>query len=149
VRPIKAFEEYIDEQIVKVHSKDSSRARSLQQEAKQTEKVLNQIIQSTGITDENANTIIKIAYDIIMEQIRAEMLLEGYHATGQGAHEAEVAYLRVLLFNEKDIQFCDQIRYFRNGIMYYGKTFQKEYAQKIIDFLKKFENKIQKKQTSD
>ena len=71
-----------------------------------------------------------------MELIRAKMLLEGYNASGQGAHEAEVSYLRVLGFSEKDVQFADQMRFFRNGMLYYGKILDKEYAEKVVDFVK-------------
>ena len=34
-----------------------------------------------------------------------------------------------------------QLRYFRNGILYYGKTFDSEYAEKVIDFTKKIMKK--------
>ena len=54
-----------------------------------------------------------------MEIIRAKMLLRGYNASGYGAHEAEVSYLRNLDFNETDVQFLDQMRYFRNGMLYF------------------------------
>jgi len=72
-----------------------------------------------------------------MELIRAKMLLEGYNASGFGAHEAEVSYLRVLGFNEKDVQFADQLRFFRNGMLYYGTILDKEYAERVIEFTKK------------
>ena len=85
----------------------------------------------------NANNFVKPCYDILMEMIRAKMLLDGYNASGHGAHEAEVSYLRLLGFNEKDIQFADQLRYFRNGILYYGTILDKEYAELVVDFTKK------------
>jgi predicted outer membrane protein len=65
------------------------------------------------------------------------MLEEGYSSSGQGAHEAEVSYSRKLKFNESDIELLDKLRHFRNGILYYGKRFDKEYAEKIIEFTKK------------
>ena len=65
------------------------------------------------------------------------MLEEGYNASGQGAHEAEVSYLRELGFKEKDIQFADQLRYFRNGMLYYGTILDDEYAKLIIEFTNK------------
>ena len=71
-----------------------------------------------------------------MELIRAKMLLEGYNASGFGAHEAEVSYLRVLGFNENDVQFADQLRFFRNGMLYYGTILDKEYAEKVVAFTK-------------
>ena len=60
------------------------------------------------------------------------MLLEGYNASGLGAHEAEVSYLRVLGFSENDVQFADQLRFFRNGMLYYGTMLDKEYAKIAI-----------------
>jgi len=64
------------------------------------------------------------------------MLLGGYNSSGVGAHEAEVSYLRVLGFKENDVQFTDQMRFFRNGMLYYGTRIDKEYAEKVILFTK-------------
>jgi len=142
MRPIKGFKEYIEEHIVKRQAPDKSRSMSLIKESEKSESFLRQIIDKVGLTDDNANTMITIAYDIIMKRIRAHMVLNGYNTSGQGAHESEVSYLRELKFNESDIQFCDQLRYFRNGIMYYGKTFDKTYAEKIIHFMKKIKKRL-------
>jgi len=68
----------------------------------------------------------------------------GYSASGQGAHEAEVSYLRELGFSEKDVQFADQLRYFRNGILYYGTSIDKEYADKVLEFTKTVHSKLKK-----
>ena len=69
--------------------------------------------------------------------IRARLYSEGYTSRGLGAHEAEVSFTRHMEFNEKEVQFLDQLRYFRNGILYYGKRLDKEYAEKVIEFTKK------------
>ena len=66
--------------------------------------------------------------------IRSKMFETGYNSSGHGAHEAEVAYGKQLGFSDIDIVLLDQLRYFRNGILYYGKRFDKEYAEKIISF---------------
>ncbi len=134
---MKTFEEYLDEGTAKKQSPDISRANALRKEAETSYTVLSEFIEKIGAKDENANYIIKNAYDIIMEIIRERMLIEGYNTTGKGAHEAEVAYLRRLKCKEMDIAFADQLRYFRNGILYYGKSFDKEYAEKVLDYLKK------------
>ena len=55
-------------------------------------------------------------YDILIELIRAKMLKDGFKAHGEGAHEAEVSYMRKIGFNELDISFMNELRYFRNGI---------------------------------
>ena len=74
--------------------------------------------------------------------IRAKMLLKGYNASGFGAHEAEVSYLRNLDFKETDVQFLDQIRFFRNGMLYYGTILEEEYAEKVLSFLRKIYPKL-------
>ncbi|MBT5342222.1 hypothetical protein HOL59_01435, partial [Candidatus Woesearchaeota archaeon] len=96
------------------------------------------------INDNNANYLIKNAYDIIMELIRAKMLKEGFGSSGRGAHEAEVAYLKKLEFKDKDVDFVDELRYFRNGILYYGKSFDQEYALKVLDFLERIYQSLSK-----
>ena len=88
---------------------------------------------------------VKQCYDILMELVRAIMLLQGYNASGSGAHEAEVSYLRKLNFSEKEIQFADQLRYFRNGMIYYGTMLDKNYAEEVITFTKRVYSKLKEK----
>jgi len=76
--------------------------------------------------------------------VRAKIILDGYYASGQGAHEAEISYLKILNFNETDIQFLDKMRYYRNGMLYYGVKLDKEYAKKVIEFTKKNYFKLRK-----
>ncbi len=136
MRPIKEFNEFIDTGTVKKQSPDKSRAEFLIKEAEISFEGLKERIEKMGVNRRNANSIVKDCYDIIMELIRAEMLLKGYNATGIGAHGAEVSYMRVLGFNEKTVQFADQLRYFRNGTVYYGTILDEEYAEKVIKFAK-------------
>ncbi len=70
------------------------------------------------------------------------MLIWGFNSSGQGAHEAEVSYLRELNFKEQDVQFADQIRYFRNGMLYYGTLLDKEYAEKVINFTRRIYSEL-------
>ncbi len=142
MKAIRQFKEFLDEGIVKRQKPDKSRAEFLVKESEQNYKFLLSLIEKIGNNDENANNIVKICYDIIMELIRAKMISEGFNASGAGAHEAEVSYLRVLGLNERDIQFADQIRYFRNGMLYYGTILDREYAEKVLDFTKKIQKKI-------
>ena len=79
-----------------------------------------------------------------MHLIRAKLYLEGYSSSGQGAHEAEVSYLRILKLSEKEVKFIDQIRYFRNGISYYGTSLDAEYAEKVTEFTIKIYPKLKK-----
>ncbi len=136
MKAIKEFKEFIKEGIIKKQSVDKSRAEFLIKEAEKSYNYLMKKIEVLGITDESANDVVKSCYDIIMELIRAKMLLKGFNASGISAHEAEVSYMRILGFKEKDVQFADQIRYFRNGMLYYGTILDKEYADRVLKFTK-------------
>ena len=134
---IKKFDEFIKNRIVKIQAPDKSRAGFLIKEAENSHKLLLEMIRKIKLEDDNANMFIKSCYDILMELIRAKMLLQGYNASGLGAHEAEVSYLRVLQFSENDVQFADQMRFFRNGMLYYGTILDKAYAEKVLEFTKR------------
>jgi len=136
MRNLKPFEDFINEGIVKRVKADKERAKSLIKESERKMNSLNEQLEKIGVKDENANDYIEYCYDMIMYLIRAKLFSEGYIASGQGAHEAEISYLKILGFAEKDILFADQMRYFRNGILYYGTFLDKEYAEKIIEFAK-------------
>jgi uncharacterized protein (UPF0332 family) len=100
------------------------------------------MVKKVGIDNSNANTFIKNAYDPMMELVRAILLTKGFNSSGSYAHEAEVAYLRELKFSEAEVQFANQLRYFRNGITYYGTKLDAEYAKKVLDFVRKIYPKL-------
>ena len=134
---VRDFGEYVKKGVVKNQTVDVLRSDSLRRESENGYDSLMKYVERLGIDDKNSNMIIKMAYDVIMELIRARMLLDGFNSSGYGAHEAEVSYLRKLGFIEADVEFVDRLRYFRNGIIYYGKVFDKEYIEKVLGFLKK------------
>ena len=142
MRNLKPFEDFINEGIVKRVKADKERAKSLIKESERKMNSLNEQLEKIGVKDENANDYIEYCYDTIMYLIRAKLFSEGYIASGQGAHEAEISYLKILGFAEKDILFADQMRYFRNGILYYGTALDKEYAEKVIEFTKSISPKL-------
>ena len=142
MKGIRKFDEFIKKNIVKKQNIDRSRAEFLVKESENSYNNLSEKIQKIPLNDANANDFVKSCYDILMELIRAKMLLEGYNASGIGAHEAEVSYMRILGFDEKDVQFADQMRFFRNGMIYYGTILDKEYADKVIGFTKKIYPKL-------
>lgn len=142
MRAIRKFEEFIKEGTVKRQSRDKSRADFLIKESENSYKSLLTMIVKVKIDNDNSNLFVKMCYDILMEMIRAKMLLEGYNASGLGAHEAEVSYMRILNFGENDVQFADQLRFFRNGMLYYGTILDKVYAEKVIGFTKKIYKKL-------
>lgn len=137
MRLSKTFLEYLKDGTAKKQSPDIMRAKSLILEAENSYKVLLSFVEKMGLNDENANHVIKNAYDIIMELVRAKMLFDGFGTAGKGAHEAEVAYMAELRFSGRDVDFANDLRYFRNGITYYGKKFDKTYAEKVMAFLKR------------
>ncbi len=134
MRVVKSFEEFMREGVVKKISPDTQRAADLYQESERKFHSLQKIIKHMGVEDATANDYVEYGYNIILFMLRAKMLERGYASSGQGAHEAEVAFARTLHLNEADILFLDQLRYFRNGILYYGKRLDAEYARQIIKF---------------
>jgi len=134
---MKDFEEFLIEGVVVRISKDLQRAKSLALESERKFNSLKEQIEKIGIRDDNANDFVENCYDIIMYLIRAKLFVEGFASSGKGAHEAEVAYLRRLGISESQIKMVDDLRYYRNGILYYGKRFDKEYAENVVDFTKK------------
>ena len=142
MKAIRGFDDFIKENVVKRQAVDSSRAEFLIKESEKDYGSLFEVIKKIKLNDNNANMFIKSCYDILMELIRAKLLLEGYNASGFGAHEAEVSYMRVLGFDENVVQFADQIRFFRNGMLYYGTMLDKDYAEKVIEFTKRLYPKL-------
>mgnify|MGYP001578113980 CR=1 FL=1 len=142
MRVVKHFEEYKREGIIKHVNKNKERSRSLAIESERKMLSLKERLEKLGVKNENANDYVEYCYDIIMHLVRAKLHLEGYLSSGQGAHEAEVSYLIVLGFPEKDVKFADQMRYFRNGILYYGTSLDAEYAEKVVGFTKKIYPKL-------
>lgn len=131
----KKFEEFVQEGVVRKVRTDKERAQSLITEAERKLKALRVRKEKIGIEDENANDYIESCYDVIMFLVRAKLLKDGYSASGQRAHEAEVSYLRIFGFNEQEVAIADKLRYYRNGMLYYGKSLDKEYALIIWNFL--------------
>ena len=142
MRHIKPFEDFIKDGVIKRISVNRDRAKSLISESERKMRSVKLQLEKIGINEDNANDYVEHCFDSLMNLIRAKLYLNGYYASGQGAHEAEVSYLRELDFTEKDIQFADQLRYFRNGILYYGTALDKEYANKVFAYTKKIHSKL-------
>ena len=135
MRILRQFEEFLEDGTVRKRSPNIPRARSLMEESMKRREFLGQMMDKIGISDANANYFIENSYDVLIELIRAGMLLEGFDSSGRGAHEAEVAYLRRMGFSENKVRFMNSLRYFRNGIKYYGKAFDSEYGKRVLDFM--------------
>lgn len=141
---IKEFKEFVNSKIVKKQHPNNERAENLIKESERKFKSMNLILDKIGLNEDNSNDIIENCYDIIIYLIRAKMLYEGFNASGRCAHEAEVSYLKTLNFSNIDLEFMNKLRYFRNGIMYYGRRFDKEYGKMVLEFLNKSRDKLNK-----
>ena len=137
MRALRTFEQFLEEGIVRRRSPDSARARSLIDESERRRKFLGEMLSRIGLSDANANYFIENSYDILIELLRAKLVSEGFSSSGKGGHEAEVSYMRKLGFSEPETRFMNDLRYFRNGIKYYGKIFDKGYGKRVLEFLNK------------
>ena len=142
MNPPKEFEYYLNKGIIRKCTINKSRADFLIKESETAMRGLNKRLEAMGIDEDNANSIVKDCYDIIMEMTRAKLLLDGYNSSGQFAHEAEVSYLRNLGFSDNEVSTANELRYFRNSAAYYGKILGIEYAEKVVDFTKKMFSKL-------
>jgi len=142
MRALRNFEEFLKEGIVRRITPDISRSNFLKIEVAKSYAFLMKLVNTFKIDNQNANSIIKLCYDVTMESIRIKMLSQGYSSSGNFSHEAEVSYLRKMDFLEEEVLFVNELRYFRNSIIYYGKILDKEYATKIFNFLKKIKGKL-------
>ena len=138
----KEFEYYLSKGVIRKTIPGKPRAQFLIEESEISLEGLKERIKIIGINDKNANSVIKDCYDIIMEKTRAKLLLKGYSSSGRYAHEAEVSYLKKLEFPDNEVLFLNELRYFRNSVTYYGKILDKEYAEKVFEFLKKIVEKL-------
>ena len=145
MKPLKKFNEYINLGIIRKQKPDEERALSLEKEAERKRKSLIEFLNKIGLKEENANDVIENCYNILMFLIRANLFKKGYSASGLNAHEAEISYLFELNIPEEEIKFMNELRYFRNGILYYGKELNEEYANKVISFLNKMHKKFKEK----
>ena len=99
----KEFKYYVQKGIIRKSSPDKSRAQFLIKESETSLDGLKERVQVIGINDKNANSIIKDCYDIIMELVRAKLLIDGYSSSGNYAHEGEISYLKKLGFIDNDL----------------------------------------------
>jgi DNA-binding ferritin-like protein (Dps family) len=82
VKPIKPFAEYIENGLVRKQQPDISRAQSLRMQAQDSYKNIQEMLMKIGLHERNASDVIKNAYDVIMELVRAHMLTKGFYAQG-------------------------------------------------------------------
>lgn len=136
---LKKFEEFISLGIIKKQSPDNERAKNLKLESEDKLKFFEKVRDKLGVDELSSNYVIETCYDILIELLRAEILTLGYKTD---SHEAEISRMRNLNFSENEVDFMNQLRYFRNGIKYYGRKLDKEYANEVFYFMKKIYPKL-------
>lgn len=141
---MKDFKEYLQKNIVRTISPDKLRAGDLLESSNKRDEFLGTINKNVAINENNASFFIEQVYDVLIELIRAKMFIDGFAASGNYAHEAEVSYLKVLGFNDFEISTMDRIRQFRNSTKYYGKKYTREEAINALNFIKEFLPKLKK-----
>lgn len=129
---LKSFEEFLLSGIVKKQTPDLGRAKNLILEAGDKLTFFEKVRKKLGISELNPNYIVETCYDVLIEMMRAKLLIDGYKTD---SHEAEVSYMKKINFSENDVDFMNQLRYFRNGIKYYGRILDKEYSKKVLNFM--------------
>ena len=132
---LKSFEEFLAKNIVRKQTPNRHRALSLLNEAEEKNKFLEISLRNIPSEQMSPNFIVEHCYDVIIELVRAKMFLDGFNSGN--SHEAEVSYMEKLEFPKSEVVFMDELRYYRNGIKYYGKILDKEYADKVLTFMKK------------
>ena len=139
---LRDFSEFVKTGIIRKRKPDPARSKSLVSDAEQRRKFLNELRGKIPVSEVNANYFVEAAYDVLISLIRAKLLLDGYSSSGKGAHEAEIAYMRELGFPEQNIRLMNDLRYFRSSIKYYGRQFDQEYAEKVVDFMEQLYPKL-------
>ena len=137
---LRKFEEFIKLGFVKRQTPNNERARSLIKESAEKHKFLQVAIKQIPNEQMNPNFIVESCYDILLELIRAKMFIDGFNS--KNSHEAEISYMEKIGFSEPEIRFMDELRYNRNGIKYYGKRLDLEYAGKVLKFMEKMRPKL-------
>ncbi len=139
---LRKFEDYIKRGWIRKQNPDLNRANSLIKVALNKREFFELSLKKINPENIFPNYIVESCYDILMELLRAKMIKDGFYA--DNSHEAEISYMNLISFSESEIRFMDLLRYNRNGIKYYGTSFSKEYAEKVLEFLNHIFPKLEK-----
>jgi len=131
---MKPFSYFVSKGIVKKQSPNKPRAISLLEEAETKHAFIETALTSIAQEKMSPNFIVDYSYDVLMELIRAALFNKGYNAGN--SHEAEVSYAPILGLSPSNAEFLDELRYYRNGIKYYGAMHTKDYAHKVLTFMR-------------
>jgi hypothetical protein len=79
MKALKGFEEFLYNGVVKKQSVDGDRARNLILESKDKYIFFKKVKMSIGVEELNSNYVVETCYDILIELLRAKVLLDGYN----------------------------------------------------------------------
>jgi len=118
---------------------DNEKAKSILRMVETTSEMVKQID-----ADKFPSNVIKEYYDIIRELISIILLLDGFKATGEGAHKMQIDYLEENYkeFDKSEIELIDDLRIKRNKISYDGFFVTTSYAMKRLDGINKTIDKL-------
>ena len=96
--------------------------------------------------DTNAfpSNVAKEYYEVIRELISIVLLLDGYKATGEGAHKRQIEYLEANYkeFSRAEIVLVDDLRVTRNRIAYDGFFVKESYVERKLADIQKIIEKL-------
>ena len=130
------FEYYVGEGKVKKSSPDMELSISLIKDAdSRFEKVTKLDIEEFG------KIIFENIYDALRDLLDAVLAFDGFKSY---SHEAAIAYMEKYGFEDSVLQEMDHFRYLRNSSKYYGKDIPASDIEGIIEFYKKYSEKIKR-----
>ncbi len=142
MKPLRDFKEYVRSRVVETRPTNTERVHSLEAESAHRAAYVDSVCKNLGINESTANYIIESCYDTLIALARARLIEANYYARGEGAHEAEVAFLRTIDVPESDINFLNELRYRRNRILYYGDRYDTVYAHQCQEKLQELRSKL-------
>ena len=117
-----------------------------QQIKKQMELADRDLKAATAIIEVNNDWAYSIAYNAILQAVRALMYLEGFRPIGEGQHKTAIYFAELALGEtfEDEVNFFDKMRTKRNQAVYdtAGVVSENEARQSLV-FAKKFVGRIQ------
>ncbi|MEK6893196.1 MAG: HDIG domain-containing metalloprotein [Nanoarchaeota archaeon] len=134
----------MEEKLIKI-TPNEEKARSILKMAETSLEMIKQIDEKRF-----PSIFIKEHYEIIRELISIILLLDGFKASGEGAHKKQIEYLEANYkeFNKSEIMLIDELRLTRNKIAYDGFFIKEDYIERkmkeiseVIDKLMLISNK--------
>jgi len=117
-----------------------------QQIKKQMELASRDLKAAKAMLGVNNDWTYNIAYNAILQAVRALMYVEGYRPVGEGQHKTAILFAELALGEkfEDEVHFFDKMRTKRNQAVYdsAGIVSEEEAKQSLL-FAKKFVGRIQ------